>query len=66
MHQAKRAAIANRGRQVGGGVSVGGVRHCYRQGIDQAARTVAPVGRFLELTYGHIQKALCTHLIRRF
>lgn len=37
-----------------------------KQGIDQAARTVAPVGRFLELSYRHIQKAHCTHLIRRF
>lgn len=48
------------------GVGVGGARQCYKQGIDQAARTVAPVGRFLELSYRHTQKALCTHLIRRF
>jgi hypothetical protein len=66
MHQAKRAAIANKSWQVGGGLLVA-VGKCDRQGIDQAARTLAPAGRFLELLVGcgPIQKALCTHLIRR-
>jgi hypothetical protein len=63
MQQATRAAIANRGRQVGGGgvVLVASVMLLVGKQTRRLARS-----RFLELSYGHIQKALCTCFIRRF